>query len=167
MNLANKQLEIKFEKAVRLLCEHVPFDPDRKKSILMHALRVGMYLSEHNYSDEIVVAGLLHDLLEWTGASEDLIRDECGEHVLEIIKANTKNRDIEDVNERHKDYVNRCSSVGTDALIVKAADTLDSYHFYTAVNNPDEIERSKSIAKLIIEHTDNQDPIFKKLNKII
>jgi (p)ppGpp synthase/HD superfamily hydrolase len=165
MNLGDKQLEIKFEKAVRLLCDYSSIDEGRKKSILMHALRVGMYLYENDYQEDVVISGLLHDIIEWADCPEDLVQKEFGQRVLDIIKANTKDREIEDVDTRRADYVNRCAQVGKEALIVKAADVLDSHGFYRATNNTDELQRSKTIAKLVLSVLPDgvADPIFKKL----
>jgi (p)ppGpp synthase/HD superfamily hydrolase len=60
------ELNIKFEKAVRLLVEHLPFSEDNsKKPRLFHAIRVGVYLYEQGYSENIVLAGILHDAIEW------------------------------------------------------------------------------------------------------
>ncbi len=168
MNLGNISVELKFEKAVKLLCEYMPVGEERKKPLVIHALRVGMYLYEHNYSADIVLAGLLHDILEWTESLDEVVRSEYGDHVYAIVKANTKDRRIADSVERRREYIDRCVAVGKDALVVKAADTLDSYHFYTATNNPDEIARGVDIAKTILEKLPNDfnDPIFTQLEKL-
>lgn len=167
-NLGNTEIELKFEKAVQLLCRYMPVGEERKKPLLMHALRVGMYLYERNYSATVVLGGLLHDLLEWTESPDDLVRTEFGDEVYAIVKANTKDRKIADPVERRREYIERCVVVGEDALIVKAADTLDSYRFYTSANNPDELKRSVDIAKTILEKlpADMSDPIFDELKRI-
>lgn len=167
MNLGNTQLDLQFEKAVKLLVEHMPAGEERKKPLLMHVLRVGTYLYERDYSDEIVLGGLLHDILEWTDASEDIVRSEFGDRVLAIVKANTKNRDIVDPVGRRREYIDRCIEVGEGALIVKAADTLDSYRFYRSIDNVNEIARSVDIANTILEKipVEFKDPIFTELRK--
>jgi len=162
MNIGNQQLQIKFERAMKLLCEHVSISGEREKPQLMHSLRVGMYLFDNDYSEDVVIGGLLHDMLEWTDCAEDTIREEFGQKVLDIVRANTKNRNIEDVDERRKDYVDRCVEVGEEALIVKAADALDSYKYYVAIQRQKEIDRSVAIAKLIIEK-ELKDKIVKEL----
>ena len=53
MNLGNNDLELKFEKAVKLLCESMPVGEARKKPLLMHVLRVAMYLYDRDYSDRL------------------------------------------------------------------------------------------------------------------
>jgi guanosine-3',5'-bis(diphosphate) 3'-pyrophosphohydrolase len=123
-----KSLDIEFEKAVRMLAEHFPVSEEgSKKPVLFHDIRVGVYLYEKNYSCDIILAGLLHDALEFSNITEELIKDEFGENVLKIVKACTKDRSIENSDERIEELVKRCAEVGRDALIVKAADTLDSF----------------------------------------
>ncbi|MFH1405439.1 MAG: HD domain-containing protein [Patescibacteria group bacterium] len=151
MNLGNQQLQIKFEKAIKMLCDHIPISGEREKPQLMHSLRVGMYLFNNDYADDVVIGGLLHDVIEWTDCPEKTIQEEFGQKVLKIIKANTKNREIKDVVERRKEYVDRCAEVGDEALIVKAADAIDSYKYYQAIQRQKEIDRSIAIAKLIIK----------------
>lgn len=168
MNIGNTKLESQMEKAIQMLVQFMPVGEDRKKPILMHSIRVGMYLYQNNYSEEVVISGLLHDILEWTKSPEEIVKNEFGEKVLAIVKSNTKNREIVDSIERRKDYIDRCIETGENALIVKAADTLDSYHFYSSTNDADEIERSINIAKTILEKLPENfhDPIFTELQKI-
>ena len=165
MHLGNKELELAFEKAVNLLCQYMPVGEERKKPLLMHSLRVGMYFYGHDYSSDIVMGGLLHDILEWTESPEDMLKKEFGENVHAIVQANTKNRQIDDPIERRREYIDRCIQVGEEALIVKAADTIDSYDFYQAVDNSEEIEGSVDIAKTVLEKKPEgfKDSIFKKL----
>lgn len=168
MNFGNTELELQCEKAVQFLCECMPIGEERRKPLLMHSLRVGMYLYEHNYSNDIVLGGLLHDVLEWTKSSENQIREMFGDQVLAIVKANTKDRNISDPRERRQEYIDRYIQAGEDALIVKAADTMDSYRFYQSTNNTDEVARSVDIAKAILEKLPSafQDSIFHELRNI-
>jgi guanosine-3',5'-bis(diphosphate) 3'-pyrophosphohydrolase len=168
MNLGNKELERRFEHAVRLLSRYMPDDPSRRKPIVMHALRVGMFLYEKDYSEHVVLAGFMHDIVEWTDCPPELVSKTFGQRVLDIVQANTKDRSIEDPVERRADYVKRCAELGEDALIVKAADALDSYRFYKSVGDVSESERSMSIAKLVLEiKTDEmKDPIFDELKTL-
>ncbi|MAG12146.1 MAG: hypothetical protein CMI52_05090 [Parcubacteria group bacterium] len=161
--------DLLIESAIRILCEYAPSDWDRPKRLLMHDLRVGFYLYEHDYSVDVVVAGFLHDVLEWTDCDESLVRSKFGDQVFEIVSANTKDRSISDPHDRRVEYVQRCLRVGEDALIVKAVDTLDSYKFYVDLGDESEIERSRDIARIVLDvcTQDMKDPIFKKLNEIV
>ena len=160
--------EEKYKATIDLLRESIPETAGKNKPLLPHVLRVGTYLHEHGYSNEVVNAGLLHDLLEWTNTSDVLIKERFGQHVFDIVKANTKNREISDPIQRRMDYVNRCVAVGLDALIVKAADTLDSFDYYTKQKNSNELERSRNISRLILDKVNGDvDPIFIELQNIV
>lgn len=126
--------EEKYSKAIQILRDNIDPSKDvaRKKPLFDHVMRVGKYLHELKYSDEIVNAGLLHDVLEWTKYGEDDLRKDFGQKVVDIVKANTKDRSIEDPVLRRKKYIEQCIIVGPDALIVKAADALDSYYFLSS-----------------------------------
>ncbi|PIR02935.1 MAG: hypothetical protein COV60_02995, partial [Candidatus Magasanikbacteria bacterium CG11_big_fil_rev_8_21_14_0_20_43_7] len=82
---------LQFENGIRFLVRHIPLsDENSRKPILFHSIRVGVYLYDHGYSENVVLAGLLHDVIEWSSATEDIVQDEFGEEVLRLILANTK-----------------------------------------------------------------------------
>ena len=168
MNIGNRKLDLRIEDAIRLLCKNSITDQDKIKPVLAHAVRVGMFLYERDYSEDIVIAGLLHDALEWTRTSETDIKTTFGEKVLDIVRANTKDRTITDPDQRRTEYIGRCFDVGEEAVIVKAADVLDSYSYYHATKNENEIERCRSIAKIILDRLTPRfrDPIFKRLEEM-
>ena len=92
-----KSLNVKFENGVRFLVQHFPpSDESSRKPILFHDIRVGVYLYNNGYSEDVVLAGLLHDALEWSSATDDVVRDEFGENVLKLVLANTKDDTIKD-----------------------------------------------------------------------
>ena len=65
-------LNIEIEKAIRLIFERSPVANDNtRKPVLFHDIRVGTYLYENNYSRDIVLAGFLHDALEFMGVKGD------------------------------------------------------------------------------------------------
>jgi (p)ppGpp synthase/HD superfamily hydrolase len=58
----SKKLSVEFERAVRFLAEHMPpSDENSRKPIMFHDIRVGVYLYENDYPQDIVLAGVLHD----------------------------------------------------------------------------------------------------------
>lgn len=168
MKLWDNNFEIRFEKAVRLLGKYMPDGKGRKKPAIIHSLRVGFYLYQNNYSEDIILAGLLHDVIEWSKSPRKLISKEFGSNVFELILANTQNPKIKDTVGKWQDMVDRCAKSGKNALIVKAADVLDSFYYYKAVKNSDEIMRSVSIGRYILKKLPRNvnDPIFKELKKL-
>ena len=161
-------LDIKFEKGVRMLAQYFPVSQkNSRKPILFHDIRVGVYLHEKEYSRDIILAGLMHDALEFSEITEQMIQGEFGENVVRIVKACTKDRTIENSDKRIEELVERCVANGQEALIVKVADTLDSFKHYTKENNQGELEYCRKNAKAILKYKpDNfDDEIFDELVK--
>ncbi|MFK7780025.1 MAG: hypothetical protein QM490_02660 [Candidatus Gracilibacteria bacterium] len=120
------------------------------------------------YSEDIQIAGLLHDALEDTLIGEDNIRNSFGEDILQIVIANSKSKDLPK-DEILEDIVKKCVDFGEEALIVKMADVYDNFLFYVNENIISEIERCKSISNLIIKlkSSNYNDNIFKILDEIL
>lgn len=111
---------------------------------------------------------MLHDTLEDTDIPEVVISDNFWEYVLNIVKANSKNMNLEK-SEILEDIVKRCSIVWEEAMIVKMADVYDNFLFYIKENNVSEIERCKILAELIKKYKKQEwdDKIFDKIWEII
>lgn len=158
-------LNIEFEKAIRLLSKYMPVaDETTRKPVLFHGLRVGIYLYERNYSEDIILAGVLHDILEDTEITQEELRAEFGDTVTKLVQASTKDDSVAK-EEKTEELIKRCVSNGQDALIVKAGDILDSFKWYNSQNNKGEIEYCMKNANAIFTHkpTDFNDPIFTEL----
>ena len=161
-----KNLNINFEKAVRLLVDHLPIsDKTSRKPILFHDIRVGVYLYENEYSEDIILAGLLHDVIEWSSATEQMIKNEFGNNIVKLILANTKDDTIEDQEDKTKELIQRCVKSGQDALVIKAVDIIDSFKWYSKQNNKDEIQYCLRNAKAIFQYKPDSfdDKIFNEL----
>lgn len=165
-NYMKKELNIKFEKAVRFLVEFMPLsDESSRKPILFHDIRVGVYLYENNYSNEIVLAGILHDALEFSKITEEMLKENFSEKVLSLVKACTKDDSIEEPNEKTNELISRCANVGEGALIVKTADILDSFKFYSAEKNEEQLRYCMRNAEAILKYKPENftDEIFDEL----
>lgn len=137
----------KFEKALRILTEHYPKE-DQKKPALFHSVRVGPYLYHNNYSEDIQIAWLLHDIIEDSDIPHHVISNNFWNHILDIVLANSKTIDIPK-NQVLEDIIKKCVSCWEDALIVKMADVYDNFLFYVRENISGEIDRCKYLAELI------------------
>lgn len=52
---------------------------------IVHPVEVAMILNDNSLTEEVIVAGLLHDLLEDTQVSKENIREEFGEDILGLV----------------------------------------------------------------------------------
>lgn len=119
-----------FEKAILFLVHQVEDSGNNSKPVIFHSTRVGIYLSYQGYSRDMVIAGILHDLLEDTITNEDEISRNFGKKVTELVKAVSFDKDIFDKKIRYDQTFSRSLKAGKDALVIKAADILDNSYYY-------------------------------------
>ncbi len=143
------------EEAVRLLVSALPREASSKKPVLLHSLRVWNYLHEKKCSLDAIIAGYLHDLIEDSDVEHKMISDLFGEDVLAIVLANTKNLTLAR-QELLEDIVHRCYQYGEDALLVKAADVIDNYHFYRNLGEEWEMKRAIVQWEMILTRLDDE-----------
>ncbi len=72
-------------------------------------------------NDDIICAGYLHDVLEDTTYTPDMIRANFGDGVLSIVNELTFPPDVSD-----EDYWKKCDAMSSDAKLVKMADILSN-----------------------------------------
>lgn len=126
-DLANDE---EIEQAIHYLVHSFESSGDNPKPVVLHSIRVGMNLYDREYETHIVIAGLLHDLLEDTAVTFDEIQSKFGTDVANIVEATSFDENIDDYLERHYDIYRRCFAVGRSAVAVKAADILDNSAYY-------------------------------------
>ncbi len=93
---------------------------------LIHPLGVAKILIEHNCADEIVAAGLLHDVLEDTPATVAQVRQAFGEKVAQLVEASSEpdHSDIWENRKRHT--IEFLQTAPPDVLLIVLADKLDN-----------------------------------------
>lgn len=143
-------IEESLENAIRFLVPKFPDARELIKPTAFHSIRVGTYLYENWYSENICLAGLLHDIIEDTNVTKEELKEKYWEEVYDLVIANTKNMDIADKEQRNRDMISRCSQ-SEAALIIKCADIMDNYKYRVRKWNAKEIENAKNLARIIKE----------------
>jgi len=143
-------------------CGHNP------KPLVTHSTRVGMCLYNYGYGRAIVLAGILHDLIEDTTLPPETIRREFGDEVFRLIEANTFDASIADRLERAREMYARCLAVGHDALLIKVADTLDNSRSFHLIQ--DEDTRRYMLTRIhellaLSEDVLRQEPVWQDLHR--
>ena len=156
------EFDKKVEKAITYLVENMNSTGKNPKPAMLHSLRVGLYLYRNNYSDNVVVTGLLHDLTEDTDIKIEGIKAEFGRKVAILVEANSDSGKHEDKVNSYKDTFARCSKAGEEALFVKAADILHNLPYY---NWPDDDYANQKVKAFIhiAQPIIGKDKTFKKL----
>lgn len=167
MIIRNPDHHCDIEKAIKYLVFTIEKSGHNPKPVIFHSIRVGLHLYNLGYDKDIVIAALLHDLLEDSDASIKEIRQEFGNKVACLVQANTFDKSITDKNKRDTEAIDRCVKEGREAAIIKAADIIDNSNFYYLA--PVEIqpllfEKMKYFIKISSKIIKNE-PIWRRLNK--
>ncbi len=136
------EIEKSMDDAIIYLSHHFDKSGHNSKPVILHSIRVGMTLFNYGYSKEIVIAGLLHDILEDTDLKEAELRSKYGSQITEIVSAVTLNPQIKTKIERERDVFLRCSQYGFDAFIVKCADILDNIDYFVPTRGYEELAKT-------------------------
>lgn len=124
------ELDKEIEEAIKFLVHAIEESGKNPKPVILHSIRVGLYLYHQGYDKEIIIAGILHDLLEDSDTTLEEIKQKFGDKVAKLVEANSFNLTVKDKKERYLGSFTRSLNAGKDALVIKAADFLDNSHYY-------------------------------------
>jgi guanosine-3',5'-bis(diphosphate) 3'-pyrophosphohydrolase len=91
-----------------------------------HPLAVGERLAEERLSEEVMAAGLLHDVIEYTHFPLSKLRARFGVDVAAIVFALTEDMEIDNYEERKRELRQLVAATGPDAWMVFAADKISN-----------------------------------------
>jgi len=113
------------EKAIRIaVCAHK--EQTRKESDLpyiAHPFAVALKLTKYNFPDTVIAAGLTHDVIEDTDVSEDELREDLGDEVVDIIMT-VSNDDSLSWEDKKKKYIESLREGSEGAKAVATADKI-------------------------------------------
>jgi len=89
-----------------------------------HPMAVAERLAEQRQRDEVLAAGLLHDVVEKSAIGIEEVRAEFGDVVGDLVAAMTENEEIPAYEERKDEHRRRVAESGDAALAIFAADKL-------------------------------------------
>ena len=89
---------------------------------ILHPLEVAVLLRNREFDDEVVAAGLLHDVIEDTAATVEDVRARFGDRVADLVASLSDDGGIEDYAERKAALRARVAAAGADAQAIYAAD---------------------------------------------
>jgi len=127
---SDRSFDYDAQAAVDLLVRNFMATGHNPKPVIWHSLRVGMRLYDVGFPRHVVIAALLHDLLEDTAIAPHEIATVFGANILELVRALTFVPEIPDRIARFEDRFERCKAAGPDALAIMVTDFLDNSFFY-------------------------------------
>jgi len=91
---------------------------------ISHPMTVGIILAKLNSSSEVIIAGLLHDIIEDTDYKKKDIKKKFGESVANLVdEVSEKDRDLP-YRERKQRAAAKLFNVSEGAVLIKTADIL-------------------------------------------
>ncbi len=166
--LIDANLEKKMDDALHFVARNLSETGHNPKPVLLHSFKISMTLYELNYSEDIVISSILHDLIEDTDITYDDIKKEYGEEIANIVNAVSFNPQIDDKLEQAKVMFEKCHENGFDALIVKCSDLLDNINFVNLVeeeNKRDTLCKKYSLFLEMSKDIIGKEKIYKMLSE--
>ena len=92
-----------------------------------HLFRVGNILSEYGFSDDVVKAGLLHDLVEDTDYELDYIKENFGDDIAKYVDFVSEDKNLP-WKERKLEYIRKLFSNESpvESIAISMADKIDN-----------------------------------------
>jgi (p)ppGpp synthase/HD superfamily hydrolase len=87
-----------------------------------HPLRAAELLDAAGADEDVVIAGVLHDVLEDTDTPERAVRERFGDRVADLVSAVSEDADIDDYHERKAALRRKIADAGSDAATIALAD---------------------------------------------
>lgn len=110
------------DKALAFVQEAYRDRSSEEQDAVEHPIAVARLLREDGQSSELVLAGLLHDLLEDTEVTAAELREHFGPGVVELVEALTQDPSIDDYRERKAALRDQIVAGGRDVATIALAD---------------------------------------------
>lgn len=133
VELSPLALSSTISRAIRFATKtHEIYQQQRRKGkdipYITHPLVVGLILARAGASEEVVVAGILHDTIEDSvpekKVSSIMLSERFGEEVAQLVESVTESDKSLPWEERKREALEHIKSFSHEALLVKSADTL-------------------------------------------
>ena len=135
-------LEREMDRALHYTASKLDESGHNSKPVLFHSMKISQNLYNNGYPGKVVIASILHDLLEDTDVTKEELEKEFGKEISDIVESVSFNPNIEDKMEQAKDLFDRANQYGREALLVKCADLIDNIK-YVHLGNPKILDKYK------------------------
>ena len=92
--------------------------------MIFHPMTVGYMLKDNNMTQDCVIAGLLHDVIEDTKYTKEDVIKEFGINVYKIIEEVSEDKKIKDWKERKRLAIDKIKTASFEGKMVECADKI-------------------------------------------
>ncbi len=96
---------------------------ERKSPYISHPAGVGLILSKAGYPEDVIVAGILHDVIEDTKFSYDDIAKEFGAFVADAVRHLSENQTLQ-YDQKKDQYISHLEEAPIEVAAISGADLL-------------------------------------------
>ncbi len=156
-NMTKEKMKIgqKMDRALHYAAKNILLTSHNSKPVLSHSFRVAELLYQLGYDENIVVAAVLHDLIEDTDVTYEQLKRDFDEKTADLVRAVSFNPQIDDYLEQTKDMFERCIDYGFDAVVVKCSDLIQNIDFVQFINDNSTKRNLLKKYEMFIEMTKN------------
>ncbi len=176
MKIRQREIDKEMERAIIMLVDCVKKKCRNEKPVILHSLRVGFKLFEMGQPKEVVIAGLLHDLVEDTNCTLRQIKDVFGDRVAILVSAVTQVKE-KDYKKRWLILMKKIEKAGKAAMLLKLIDVGENVLYVPFIKEKEEIQAVYwkhnfvmkwlkpyfGTRKIYREYRDAYQKVFKKL----
>lgn len=155
------------EKAIIMAVDCIKKKCTNEKPLILHSIRVGFKLNEFNQPKEVVIAGILHDLVEDTDCTISQIKKKFGQKVAALVSACSCPYQKND-KDRWLKFLNKIKKAGKRAMFIKLADANDNLPYTELIKDPAYLKRILWKHQMVIEKLKpkmKSSKIFKEYHK--
>jgi len=132
-NMTKQRFNMSLHNAIKFAA--IKHDNQKRKGTdipyITHPMEVMQILTENNYEKEVIIAGILHDILEDTATTPNEIHELFGNRVLEIVQAESEDKS-KSWKERKQTTIEQLSGVSIEIKLVCCADKLSNLRSITS-----------------------------------
>lgn len=153
---------------------------DKKVDMIFHPYTVAMMIQRAGGSDEAVIAGLLHDVVEDTPYNLDDIKNEFGDKIASVVSEVSEKKELE-WEERKQEAMDRIKTATLEGKLVECADKISNletmYNLYEEIGDEiwNSFKRPKDkqkwyytgMYKAVIENTTEDNILFERYKNIL
>lgn len=160
------------------------YGQDRKTenvSMLFHPFMVGVMLMEVGMSEDVVIAGILHDVIEDTKYSKEDIEEKFGKQIAELVNSVSESDKSLSWEERKKETIEFTKNASIEIKMIECADKVSNLESLKRILNEkgedvwDAFKRGRekqkwyhtNMYKSVIANTEQEEELFERYRRLI
>jgi len=119
------------ERAIKLVIKAFE-DKKRIKediNLAVHSITVGYMLKDIGCSEDVIISGFLHDIIEDTEYDYEYLKENFGDKIAGNVLMVSENMNISDWVDRKKEFLERFKNASVTILLIELADKLHNLVF--------------------------------------